>query len=45
MLDLILLKVLWGHYHSHFAAEETKAQARKWRIQDLHLEVSNEALY
>lgn len=36
MLDLMLIKVLQGHYHSHFAAEETKAQARKWQIQDLH---------
>lgn len=40
MLDLMLIKVPQGHYHSHCAAEETKAQARKWQIQDLHWSVS-----
>lgn len=34
VLDLIIAKVLQGHYHSHFAAEETDTQARKWQIQE-----------
>lgn len=34
MLDLIIAKVLQGHYHSHFAVEETDTQARKWQIQE-----------
>ena len=38
MIDLILIKVLQGHYHSHFAAE-TEAQTRKWQIQALYSSV------
>lgn len=44
MLDLILTKVLQGHYHSHFEAEEIKAWARKGQTQDSYLRVSDEAL-
>lgn len=33
---------LQGRYHSHFAAEKSEAQARKWQIHNLHSRVSDE---
>lgn len=44
MLDLTLTKVLPGHNHSHFSAEEIKAWARKGHIQDSYSRVPDEAL-